>query len=432
MKKIHYLLGTFALATLFSCSSEDVVEQRNDAPLLTRQAIAFTSLSKGATRSTVINNTSDILSFRVYATWTGTTADSVWIQGTKYFESTLPTMTNHSAYMGFKGTEGDQNGLEIQNNSGAFDYKDQTMVQYWPYTPTLDATDNTKITGYTCAPLSFYAVTPAATKMNLAWDELATYTYTTPTDVASMTDICFAKNEVVDNSAGSVTMHFSHLLSQVIFKAKKGNNYVAEIKEIEIGGFKNKAKYNLQTANLTNDTTTAQGKTGYQPELDASATGMAFSGFSGSAINLPDQEDADSPYQLTTANQALLLIPQDVTAWQTGGTVDAGANNGGYLKVTYRAKVTGSEKWATGEGDGYTTRYFPLSVKWKAGRKYVYSLLIGGAKNPEQPADPDNPNPNPGGGGGFDVHGNPIAPSVPITFAVEVDEWNVRNVNVTL
>ena len=66
-----------------------------------------------------------------------------------------------------------------------------------------------------------------------------------------------------------------------------------------------------------------------------------------------------------------------------------------------------------------------MKALWKKGKKYVYTLLFGGADNGTN-GDPENPDP----GSGYDENGTPKAPSVAITFTPTVSEWVTTTVNV--
>ena len=74
---------------------------------------------------------------------------------------------------------------------------------------------------------------------------------------------------------------------------------------------------------------------------------------------------------------------------------------------------------------GYETTYFPLKALWKSGKKYIYTLLFGGADNGTN-GDTENPDP----GSGYDANGVPKAPSVAITFSPTVTDWVTSKVNI--
>ena len=420
MKKIGLLFGTFALVALSSCSSDEVISQKDEAAIQTTQSIAFNPGVSKVTRSTVYTPSSMFTSFKVAGYWNAAAPAEYYVKAKK-----VETAASAGAvYGGF--TNG---GLEIVSNNGAWDYKVQTDMQYWPFAPTKNGDE---ITGYTCQALDFRAFAPASS----APDDLkADYTYTTPDAAANMVDICYAYTSNKTNANSPIKMEFKHLFSQIIFKAKKASNYIVDIKDISIGGIGNQGTYSQTTLQgLTSD--------GITLTVDQSST-KAYPGFtSASAISVPDQDASASPYQLTPANQALLLIPQTIEKWAHNGTVSATESNQGYIAITYRAKKAGDASWTTFVSDektpdGYKTVYYPLAAKWYSGKKYIYTLLFGGVTDPDDDptqTDPENPDPgsDPGDNpGGYDDSGAPEPPSVPITFTASVLDWTEQIIDVS-
>lgn len=437
MKKINYLFATIAAVGLVACSSEEVASVQDfQQGLQTSEGIAFSPLSKNATRSTVINSTSDITSFKVRGTWKDaqSSGDKIFINGkeitlganivagTEYIGQVKETAT--SVYE-LATSKGFGNGIEIVNNSGAWNYKNTNETQYWPFVAQYSATDNTKITGYTCLPLNFNAVTPANAGIDLITKQ---FTYTNPTApaVADMVDICYADTTNMTNANAPVLLTFKHLFSQVIVKAKKASDYTVDIKSVLINGMKFNGTASMTSKPLT---WSASGDaTNYYAYGSATAT---------TAFTVPASAASEAPVKMTPTGQELLLIPQTITKWvpDNDGKATEGGHTKGWIAITYRAKKSDAASWATGNAtsDGYTTTYFPLQATWKAGKIYAYTLLFGGIADPEDPGttDPDNPDPGNDNPGGFDEDGTPEAPSVAITFTAKVDEWASENVDIT-
>lgn len=423
MKKLNLLIAASALAAMVSCSNDEVVVQPNNAPGITNQAIGFSPLSRAVSRSTVLSQTADMSSFRVMGFWEAAAPSTVYIKADKKTYDTAPA--KDAAYEDFGTiTVNGQTGIEIvQSSTGTWDYKNSSEIQYWPFSATTTGSgDAEKITGYDCQNLYFRAVTPANTALSLKDEDDAAkvpFEYTTPTSVSDMTDICYAKADATTNAKGAVELKFGHLLSQIVFNAKKPSNYDVDIKEVTINGAKDKGKY----SNLNELTTSTQADV----TVDGS-TAKAYPGFTTAGdITLSDLADSAKTEQITPAKQELLLLPQDIAKWESG---KATASSDGWIKVVYRARVKGSATWATaGDAGDYAEVYFPFSAKWVAGKKYIYTLLFAGAKDPDSGKgndDDDNPDPT----DPKDEDGNAKAQAIPITFTASVNDWEESVVDV--
>ena len=432
MKKLNYLFGALALAGFIACSSNEevsnveAVQQR----ALTSTPIGFSPLTKASTRSTIINTTSDISSFKVRGTWNSQAAellnsadetykDSIWIAGERKHKGTGEGDINVTAggvYQGFS------TGLEIVNSNG-WNYKNSSEMQYWPYyASSVTGTENKKVTAYACLPLDFNAVAPA----NAGIDLTATEFNYTGVPVASMVDICYATAQ--NQTSSPVEMKFNHIFSQLVVKVKKASGYTVDIKEVKIGGVRSGGTLTLSAV------TNAAGKAQWGTVSEPVTSYALFS--SATPYSVPNSAASESASQMTPSGQELLLVPQSIEAWNPNAASASATNsNKGYIAITYRAKKSDVTEWATASGDGYTTTYFPLQAKWYMGRLYIYTLLFGGVSDPDKPTSPDEENPNPGSGegtnpGGYTEDGSVKAPSVPITFTAKVDEWAPQVVDV--
>lgn len=427
MKRLSYLFGAIALAAMVSCSSDEVVSSQNDAAILSKQSISFAPLATKTTRSTVYSPSSMFTNFRVIGMWNAAAPASVYIEGNEWTVNAgggdnkwTAAPAAGSLYQGFDdGTVG-KKGLEIISSGTGWDYKDQTKIQYWPYEPQ----GGDPITGYNCLALNFRAVAPANTDLNL---EGGNFACTTPA-VASQVDICYAEATGKTVADAPVQMAFHHLFSQVIFKAKKASNYTVDIKSITIGGVGTSATIPFTTIQKTTNVCLADDNV-------AVTTPTSFPGFtSASYSSIPDQDADASPAQITPAGQELILLPQNITKWDVSADGTAAESGQGYVAIEYRAKTKDAAAWATGDGDGFKTVYFPLNAKWYSGKKYIYTLLFGGVEDPDDPGTDDPENPDPGTGddnpGGYDENGNPEAPSVPITFTASVNDWTEQVVDI--
>lgn len=439
MKKCYYLFGALAITVMVGCSSDEVVQQQTPESLQTKHAITISPTSVGATRSQVFNSTSDLTSFMVIALAEGAVdhQDHFWIGG-----EDIEAGADAAGYMPYVNQFGDDGIQEVVYSNKGWNFRDG-KTRYWAYK---QIKEGNQITGYECLPMTFRAYTP--TNLNSAYEnaakflkkgasfeqDLFVYNATldennnnaiipgTPVPVSKMQDICFAAKSNATSAGGAVQLEFKHAFSQIVFAAKKTSNYEVDIKAIEIGGMKYAGcmyfdKYSLQEE-WHGDM--ADGLT-YYPGF-ASLTPISLTSFAD-----------DKPVQLTEAGQELILMPQVVTAWdpvnEKAVKKGTGEPKGGYVSVTFRYRLAGTSKWITGGDnvDGYETTYFPLKAKWVKGKKYVYTLLFGGATNPSDNTDPnDNPSP----GDGYDENGTPKAPSVAITFLPTVTNWQITDVNI--
>ena len=430
MKKLNYLLGALALAGFVACSSSDEIASAENVQqkAATSQAIGFSPLTKGATRSTVINSISDISSFKVRGTWstaavttlagapTGYT-NKVWIAGEgKTIGSgagEIPTPAAGGEYQGFGS------GLEIVNSNG-WNYKNSSEMQYWPY--YAKSVTGEKVTAYACLPLDFNAVAPANAGIDLT---KADFAYT-GVPVANMVDICYAT--ATNQTSSPVEMKFNHIFSQLIVKVKKASGYTVDIQEVKIGGVKPNGTLTL--SGVTN----AAGNATWGTVSGAATAYALFS--SATPYSVPNSAASESASQMTPSGQELLLVPQTIEKWDPTGSSTATSSGKGYIAITYRAKKSDAESWATAtDNNGYTTTYFPLAAKWYMGKLYAYTLLFGGVADPDKPTNPDPENPDPGSGegenpGGYTEDGGVKAPSVPITFTASVSDWETQTVDV--
>lgn len=420
MKKLNYFISALALAGFVACSSNDEIASVEgiQQKAQTTQAIGFSPLSKGATRTALINKTSDITSFKVRGTWNSGAASAagsneLWVNGAK--------VDGTQTYTGVYGSFGE--GVEIVNNNG-WNYKNATETQYWPFTQNKSGET---VTGYSCLPLDFNAVTPANAAVTLSSPTLTGYTVPA---VANMIDICYAQAEGKTNADAPIQLQFNHAFCQIVVKAKKADGYDVEIKEVTIGGVNSKGDLNLNSLSAPTTNASTGGSTGTQ--WASLSTPTAYTGYaSATAYSVPSSAASESPIQMTPSGQELLLLPQSITAWDHSSS-PTDNDKGGYIKIVYRAKKS-TDTWS---GDTFTTTYFPLATKWLAGKIYAYTLLFGGVTDPDKPttSDPDNPDPGTGeeeNSGGYDEDGTPKAPSVPITFTANVTGWQSEAVDVS-
>lgn len=442
MKKQLLVIG-LAVTTLVmtSCSNDELVT--NKAISGTQQTIGFSATTKGVSRSTVVNKASDLGNFAVWGFWGDNTAlpenQDIYIgpnvKFTAYPAKGTAYYFNAVAGNAEVGTPPAHKLLAevINYTSSGWNYASND-VWNWPYR---EEEANKKYTGD--VKLDFFAVSPAtlsgvkicgAGDMALA---AKTIEYTTP-DVNNQIDLCYAAaTDQSANGGGTVTLNFKHALSQIMFKAKKDNNMTVEVKDIELCNIGKTGTFTMES------TTDAQKKT--KPGSWGAVTGSipTLAGFSSSAaIAIEDTYAGDeAPGKLLTdEGQELLIIPQTTTAWDPENETVA-TTTGAYVKISCR--VARGSQWLIGgvQTDGttalYADRYFPVSLTWQQGKKYIYTLLFGGVKNADRDDD-DDPGDDIGGGdnpGGYDEEGNVQPPTLAIRFSATIDDWDDANQDIT-
>ena len=355
-------LAALTVAGLTSCSNDELVEQLT--PTAQTGAIGWNITQDGALRTrgtatTSINYTEQI--------------GSVMVLG--YFND------GSGRYVGTSDTE----GTVIKYSNGEWDYADQDKVQYWPATDKLD----------------FQAITPASdASIQLANEPVSnsprlTANVTVPTNVTDQKDIMFASATAVNNYSTKepVDLTFKHALSQIVFWGKVAKSTLkATVSSIELVNIHNTGNVGYLNAVST---------------LGAQATGDAATTFGVGLTSASVSVESTTATNLTADNGALMMIPQEVTAWTTTAetnvpTSTADTNHNSYLKITCSVMDAGSETKFIDNG----TVYIPFAVGWEQGKKYTYTLVFGE------------------GSGGFDENGEPLDYLVPITYTVtSVDDW---------
>lgn len=207
-----------------------------------------------------------------------------------------------------------------------------------------------------------------------------------------------AREQVYSTNNGVVKFHFKHILSQIVFKAKKNlESMTVTIKDIKLHNIK-------------------QGGTFTYPDVQYTKADVETSRDCWSKV---DEADTYSPYIIKDGNISVgtddtditvsgdspsLVVPQGVTAWVVSGDDKkniAGADEVGqsYLSVTCILKQNGQDLTTTDDA-GYSTVYIPFSADWMPGKRYVYTLIFGG---------------------GYDSDGKAIL--TPINFDAAVENW---------
>lgn len=219
--------------------------------------------------------------------------------------------------------------------------------------------------------------------------------YVTPDSIADQVDFITA-NAVGTrkaNEASGLELTFDHRLAQIELRAKTDNKtYTYEITGMRIGRAETTGTYNFSTNTWTlddwHDTAIYES---HCPSVKLGSTAVNIMGPSGNAM----------------------LIPQSLTPWSPKNDPDNVAR-GAYISVLLRITTTdgGVQIYPfpdDNRGVQYAWASIPLSGKWDAGKKYIYTLdFTDGAGN----VDPDDPQP-----------GTPVLGG-PIKFTVNVNNWD--------
>lgn len=317
-----FLLPFAALAMASCSSSEDSLVQPQ--PELNTELKIFPSVGT-STRGTV-ETTASLSSFKVIA------SGKFAITAT----ATNPDVTT--------------TGIKTVNKSGSnWAFADNYKL-YWG-----DATTAGKFTAYANS-----AVEAADGKLTGVNVEAA---------VGDQKDLLVAYNEGTKTDfASGVPLHFRHAMSQIVVKASY--TYDASLtgygdRVIKVNGIK---FFNLNnTGTLTLPTaSTAAGET-YEPAWSAHAGAKAFEVSLTSPVTLGSTATS---IDLSEAANPLLLLPQT-----TAATTDlkAATVTGAYLAVSVDINnADGTNYYPT--TDGYAWVAVPVSIEWKGGSKYIYTL----------------------------------------------------------
>lgn len=192
---------------------------------------------------------------------------------------------------------------------------------------------------------------------------------TVPATLADQKDVLVAYNEgtKTDFTTG-VPLHFRHAMSQIVVKASY--TFDASItgyddKVIKVNGIK---FFNLNnTGTLTLPTASTAAGEDYEPAWSG------HTGAEGFEVTLTSPVTLGSPatsIDLSEAANPLLLLPQTTAATTN---LKAATVTGAYLAVSVDINNSdGSDYYPTTAG--YAWVAVPVSIEWKGGSKYIYTL----------------------------------------------------------
>lgn len=357
MKKI--LFSAAMALVLVSCSRDEVIEINRDS-----DEIRFGVVTDAATRAADVYCNNNLPgAFTVYANHNGKT----------YIDGDL---------------------IQKENNA----WVNKTGVRYWPE-----------------GNVSFYAHVNGT---GFTWASGGVPTiedYTVPTAVADQKDLLYA---VKTQSEGQVTLNFRHALSQIVFQAKNTNaNLYVEIDGVTICNLGNVNTFTYPTAN-TDDNIINHDGVGETTTTGAWGTWVNLTGgntdypVTFDAVSVPG--DGAVKFLTNTNNtgkefssNAMLLLPQTTTAWDTTTKPSADTQTGSYFLVDCKICNVAGDAYADSdvvlwEGPAAV----PVTINWEQGKKYIYTFVFGDGNGGYDP-DPDTPTPV----------------LLPITFDVTVDDF---------
>ena len=364
MKKI--LFSAAMALVLVSCSRDEVIEVNRDSDV-----IEFGVVTNASTRAADVycnNNMPGV--FTVYADYAG------------------------SPYI-------DADVIKYQDNK----WVNTSGVRYWPgekVTFYAHVNSDGKFTG-----TDFTATPNVAPQIK---------NYTVPTTVADQKDLLYA---VKSQTKGQVPLNFRHALSQIVFQAKNTNkNLYVEIKGVTICNLGNTNTFTYPTADTDDNIENHGGTEGPITYDDSWGTWAVLNGgnidypVTFTAVPVPGDSQ---PKPLTNTNDtdkefssnAMLLLPQTTTAWNTTTKPSADTQTGSYFLVDCKICNVAGDTYASTDvvlWNGPVA--IPASFTWEQGKKYIYTFVFGD------------------GNGGYDP--NPDTPDpvlVPITFNVTVDDF---------
>lgn len=290
-----YLILALAAALLSACTISEITSSK----------ISFAPVASKATRAII----------------TGTTyPDSVHFIVSAYHEGSVPYFEDQEA-----------------SYNSTIDLWATAQDQYWPLGGTL----------------TFKAFSPAGLRSAVAIDQTNGVTatdYTIQNTTRMTTDFCYATATVDDcsNHPESVTLTFSHALSQVVFRVKAADYYNDATHSVSITLDSLKMNGIYSVGSFADSTWTPDTNSEYSYSLSNTGTALTYTS------QLPD----------TLTLCEYLFVPQTL-----------GANAA--LSVGYSIDQTVNSTTFTFGNSPVTIPLRGTITQWLPGRKYIYTLSVG-------------------------------------------------------
>lgn len=375
MKK-YYLLAAGFLTLLGSCSQDDIVDVNHDG-----DEIRFTAVANAPTRAAAIHTTGNLKEFQVSAVSDGKN----YIQNDKFTKN---------------GTSWSGDGTP----------------RYWP------EDENQTV--------DFYAHLGGESVYTWAPGETTTASFNNfkvADDVKDQEDLIYAVTTGQKKKEEAVPLNFRHALSQIVFNAKNASGKIyVEIYGVQVYNVQNQGTFTFPSettaAQVTDDTQTDykdtnKGRGDWSVEPGMTSYTVLFD----TPIKVPsDGANLNKLVDVTTADEqnAMVLLPQETTAWDptVGGTDPK--NTGSYIAVKCKVyniaegdgvHTDGDELVWAGKNEGGKGDWLgiPAAFDWDQGKKYIYTLVFGNGGGGHIPGPDPDPDPE----------------FVSIKFNVTVDEF---------
>lgn len=330
-KNLLYMLT--AAAMLAGCAKNDVVDSEINKE---GNLIGF-STYKNISRGNPVDDNNEFL-----------TKDNAF-EVTAFIK--INAALNENPYMGTT-----TKGIKIVSNGTKWTYAQASDQAYWPVNDG--------------ESLDFYAYSPygnEAIKAKTFATTGLTLNYTVPADEAKQVDLMYAvaTNQTKPTDKNSVTMPFKHALTQVHFAigTSATNLYV----DVEKNG--------IQIHNLKNTGIFASSTETWTLNAEAAPANYTVTSTAINGAGYQVKDDAQTFTPIDTANKALMLLPQTLTA--NAEKVE----NGNYLTINckiYQKLADDTKIYLKGSKDAYAT--VPVGIPgrtWERNQKITYNLNIG-------------------------------------------------------
>lgn len=396
MRRLLYVLYALAMLQLWSCSSDDAVDNGGQSEAEV-QMMFDVSAEEATTRGEAFTSTSFFKSGRTFSLWGWMTE--------KINETTNRTVPLTSDFNSNPLTAVDVTYNAAVGRIPASWITVQTF--YWPR-PKYRA--------------DFFAIYPAEidmteadTPFTIAFSETTkTITYASTAPYNGNTDLMYAtysdQRSSRDNSEKERTVYlrFYHAMAQILFFGQLSTEFQTlgwdiEVKKIEIhnmngaGVFTLKSAYEdlgeyYQKAEINNNSENKEKRTGtatamsFVPEATSTLTTYAPAmNTTGEAANPVNPVlSGNQQEQLTSPTNVLMVLPQTLTAWTPTASASATpSTTDGYIAVELRAVAHDGETttYPLKTDGSYITVYAPFTSPttsgFEGGKIYKYTLTLG-------------------------------------------------------
>lgn len=287
-----------------------------------------------------------------------------------------------------------ERGVTIKHDQTAWTYANPVEICYWPHTDALN----------------FYAISPSDVDIHLSHREISgtqqEFFYMVNDDYGEQSypdyqnvDVMYAvatNQKKADLTNGVVPLHFKHMLSQVVFKAKANSDQMVnvQVKSMKLHNVPSTGTFTFpQSAEAAGTWNIGSYPYDYTIGMDMDEQ-----------LGYIDVNHTQEPVDLSE-RKPMLFIPAPLTGWDTHHPItNADANGESYLEIECKIKVgpESSAHYSVGSESKYGVIYVPFGADWKQGKRYVYTLRFGA---------------------GYDKNGKEYD-IVPITFNADVEDWS--------